>query len=230
MSSKVLRNILVVGVSPEEYARVAPFLDREGFDIDRFPGAAGAIDLLSAISFEAVIVRFPLHDMVIDSFLAAVRAKGSACRRSPLVLLAAVAAQEAGAYIGHGANRVVHLEDTQHEIQRQVSSLLSVAPRKSARFVTRLEVKMGGAKDMTLCQTENISETGILVTTEKRYELGTKIHMELTLDGDSRAIVAVAEVVRHTLTGRDKVGGLGLRFLSFAGDSQRRFQAFLERL
>lgn len=224
------RNILVVGVSPEEFGRVAPFLDREGFDIDRFPGAEGALDLLAAVSFETVIVRFPLLDMPVDDFLGAVRAKGSACRRSPLVLLAAENGEDAEAYIGHGANRVVDLEDTMHEIQRQVSSLLHVAPRKSVRFVTRLEVKIGGAKDMMLCQTENISETGMLVTTDKRYDLGTKIHMELTLEGDSRPIVAVAEVVRHTLAGRDKVGGLGLRFLSFAGDSQRRFQAFLRRL
>lgn len=228
--SRTARNILVVGVSPDEFARVAPFLDRNGFDVDRFPGAHGAIELVSAVTFETVIVRCPLLDMPIDEFLSAVRAPSSACRRSPVVLLAAEDGGDAEAYIGHGANRVVDLEETENEIQRQVSSLLSVAPRKSARFVTRLEVKMGGAKDMTLCRTENISETGILVSTDKRYELGTKIHMELTVDGDDRPIVAVAEVVRHTLDGRDRVSGLGMRFLSFVGDSQRRFQAFLEQL
>ncbi len=225
-----IRNILVVGVSPEEFGRVAPFLDRDGFDVDRFPGADGALDLLSAVAFEVVMVRFPLLDMPLEQFLGTVRGVGSPCRQSPLVLLATDGAQAAEAYIGHGANRVVRLEESEATIQLQVSSLLNVAPRKAARFITRLEVKMGGAKDMMQCQTENISETGLLVTTDRRYDLGTKINLELNVEGDQRAIVAVAEVVRHTLTGRDEVSGLGMRFLSFAGDSQRRFQAFLQRL
>lgn len=225
-----IRNILVVGVNPEEFGRVAPFLDRDGFDVDRFPGADGALDLLSAVAFEVVMVRFPLLDMPLEQFLGTVRSVGSPCRQSPLVLLAAEGAHAAEAYIGHGANRVVRLEESEATIQLQVSSLLNVAPRKAARFITRLEVKMGGAKDMMQCQTENISETGLLVTTDRRYDLGTKINLELNVEGDQRSIVAVAEVVRHTLVGRDQVSGLGMRFLSFAGDSQRRFQAFLQRL
>ena len=225
-----IRNILMVGVSTEEFDRVAPFLDRDGFDVDRFPSAGGALELLAAVPFEVVIVRFPLLDMALDGFLDAVRSEGSPCRSAPLVLLAAERMIEAESFIGHGANRVVSLEDSEASIQLGVSSLLNVAPRKSARFVARLEVKLGGAKDMMMCETENISETGILVVTDRRYEVGTKINIELVVGGDPRPIVAVAEVVRHTVTGRDGISGLGMRFLSFAGDSQRRFQAFLSHL
>jgi len=229
MSTKT-RNILVVGVSADEFARVAPFLNRNGFDVDRFPGAEGALELLAEVAFEAVVVRFPLLDMALDQFLGTVRMAGSPCRHAPLVLLAAEDGQDAEAYIGHGANRVVQLEASRSSIQTEVSSLLNVAPRKSARFMTRLEVSLGGAKDMLQCQTANISETGILLITDHRYERGTEVNLEIGLGGDPRPIVAVAEVVRRTLVGRDQVSGLGLRFLSFAGDSQRRFQAFLRKL
>lgn len=82
---------------------------------------------------------------------------------------------------------------------------------------------------MILCQTENFSGTGMLIKTERRYDVGTRLGFEFSL-GDDRPIHGVAEVVRHTLIGRDQVGGIGVRFLSFAGDSQRRFEAFLQRL
>lgn len=225
------RNVLVVGVDQEEFDRVAPFLERETFDVDRFPSGEGALDLVSQVSFEVLIVRFPLRDMELRAFLESVRSAASACLRSPLLLLATNGVyEEAQSFIGRGANRVVPLEDSEAQIQNAVSQLLNVAPRKAARFVARLEIKLGGAKDMILCQTENISATGMLINTERRYELGTKIHFEFPLPEDHRPIIGVAEVVRHTNSGRDAVAGIGLRFLSFAGDSQRRFNAYLKGL
>lgn len=224
------RNVLVVGVDPDEFGRVAPFLARDDFDVDRFPGPEGALELLSEISFEVLIVRYPLPDMPLEGFLEAVRAETSPCRSAPLVLLAAGEPAEAERYIGQGANRIVALEDSENDVQRTVSALLSVAPRKAARFLARVEVKLGGAKDLITCQTVNISETGMLIETDRRFEKGTRIHVSFHLEDDERPIVGVAEVVRLTNEERDPVQGIGLRFLSFAGDSQRRFQAYLRRL
>ncbi|RMH18682.1 MAG: hypothetical protein D6696_12545 [Acidobacteria bacterium] len=226
------RNVLVVGVSPEEFTRVAPFLERSSFDVDRFPSASGAIELISQVPFEVLIVRFPLPDMELEDFLDAVRRDGSPCLRSPLLLLSASAGdrEEAERYVGRGANRVLPLEETERAIQREVSALLQVAPRKAARFVAKLEIKLGGAKDMIICQTENISASGMLIKTDRRYDKGTQIAVEFTIGDDPRPIQALAEVVRHTMIGRDQVGGIGVRFLSFTGDSQRRFNAYLEQL
>ena len=90
--------------------------------------------------------------------------------------------------------------------------------------------RLGGARDMILCQTENISSSGMLIKTDKRYEVGAEIEFEFTLPNDERPISGRAAIVRHTQIGRDQVGGVGLRFLSFSGDSQRRFQWFLYKL
>jgi len=225
------RNILVVGVSSDEFARVAPFLQRDAFEIDRFPGGEGALEIIRHVALEVLIVRYPLPGSDIFYFLSQVRDPESPCRRSPLLLLAdADHRAEAHKLIGKGANRVLGLEEAEEQIQGAVSSLLEVAPRKAARFITRLEIKLGGAKDMILCQTENISESGILIKTDRRYEKGTQIHFEFSLPEDQRPILGVAEVVRHTMIGRDAVGGIGMRFVSFSGDSQRRFQSFIKRL
>jgi response regulator RpfG family c-di-GMP phosphodiesterase len=222
------RNVLVIGVSPDEFGRVAPFLARDAFDVDRFPSGTGALELTAQVSIEVLLVRYPLPDMDLGVFLQSVRRPDSKCLSSPILILADTgSAAEAGSYIGRGANRMLHLEDAEEELQGTVSSLLAVAPRKDARFLARMEIKLGGAKDMILCQTENLSASGMLIKTEKRYDKGTRIDFEFSLPDDVRPIRGFAEVVRHTMVGRDDVGGIGVRFLSFNGDSQRRFESYL---
>lgn len=225
------RNVLVIGVDPEEFGRVAPFLARDAFDIDRFPSGSGALELISCVKIEVLLVRYPLPDMDLGVFLQAARQPESQCQSSPILLLAETGdSGEAESYIGRGANRVLDLEAAEEELQGTISALLEVAPRKDARFLARMEIKLGGAKDMILCQTENLSASGMLIRTERRYEKGTKIDFEFSLPDDPRPIVGVAETMRHTMVGRDQVGGIGVRFLSFSGDSQRRFETYLQRL
>ncbi|MEM7350245.1 MAG: PilZ domain-containing protein [Acidobacteriota bacterium] len=225
------RNVLVIGVNPEEFGRVAPFLARDAFDVDRFPSGSGALELITLVEIEVLLVRYPLPDMDLGVFLQAARQSESKCLRSPILLLAeSTDSNEAVTYVGRGANRVLRLEAAEDELQGTVSGLLEVAPRKDARFLARMEIKLGGAKDMILCQTENLSASGMLIRTERRYDKGTKIDFEFSLPDDPRPIAGVAETMRHTMVGRDQVGGIGVRFLSFSGDSQRRFESYLQRL
>ncbi|MEM7584209.1 MAG: PilZ domain-containing protein [Acidobacteriota bacterium] len=225
------RNVLVIGVDTEEFGRVAPFLARNAFDVDRFPSGSGALELVAHVEIEVLLVRYPLPDMDLGVFLQSVRQPDSRCHRSPILLIAeATESTEAESYIGRGANRTLVLDEAEETLQQAVSSLLDVAPRKAARFLARMEIKLGGAKDMILCQTENLSASGMLIRTDRRYDKGTRIDFEFSLPDDPRPIVGVAETMRHTLVGRDQVGGIGVRFLSFGGDSQRRFEAYLRQL
>ena len=148
------RNVLAVGLSSAEFERVAPFLNREDFDVDRFPSAAGALELIIAVQIEVLIVRYPPPDMDLAEFLTQVRSPESSCLRSPILLLSSASQREdAASFIGRGANRAIDLEAAESQIQGIISSLLHVAPRKAARFLARLEIKLGGAKDMILYQT-----------------------------------------------------------------------------
>lgn len=225
------RNVLAVGVSREEFSRISPFLDRDVFEVDRFPSGTGALDLVAKVPFELLLVRHPLGDLEVSSFLDAVRRHGSPCQRSAVLLLTPDDDDDgASSFIGRGANRTISLQASEERIQESISSVLNVAPRKSHRFMARLEIAIGGATDMITCQTENLSATGMLVRTDRLYDVGTEIDFEFSLPGDPRKVRGVAEVVRQTSTGRDSIHGLGMRFLSFAGDSQRRFSNFVKRL
>lgn len=224
------RNVLVVGIAADTYQKIAPLLQREDFEVDRFPGATGALELLASVTFRALIVGYPLADTKTEAFLAAIRAPGSLSLRTPLVLVAEPAQLDAAtALVGRGANRVVSLEESEQRLQREVSELLAVAPRAALREMLRLELRLGDERTLVLCQTHDVSSTGMLVRTERRFPLGTEIGFELTLSGDPRGVRGRAQVVRHTMSGRDPVSGMALRFLAFESDGLARFVHALTR-
>ena len=57
------RNVLIVGVTPEEFGQAAPFLSRGDLDVDRFPTPRGASALIKKVPFALIIVRVPLPEM-----------------------------------------------------------------------------------------------------------------------------------------------------------------------
>jgi hypothetical protein len=80
-----------------------------------------------------------------------------------------------------------------------------------------------------MCQTENVSTTGMLVRSNVGYPPGTRLGFEFLLLGDSRAVKGEAEVVRHTTIGREAVRGIGCRFVSFEGDGEKRFLEYMKK-
>lgn len=229
------RNVLVIGIDAETYSRLAPLLERDAFEVDRFPGASGALELLASVAFRALIVGYPLaatqDQLLLGDFLPRLRMPGSVNLGTPLVLVSAPEhLAEAQTYLGRGANRALSIAETDDRLLSEVSDLLAVAPRAALREMLRLELKLGDERTLILCQTENVSPTGMLVRTEKRFAVGTELAFELTISGDSRAVRGRAQVVRHTLGGRDMVSGMGLRFIGFEGDGHNRFaKAVLRR-
>ena len=174
-------------------------------------------------------MRYPLADMEMEEFLQEVRFGQAPNRRTPLLLLTeAGRVEEARSYIGKGANRVVPLTVTAEALQSEVSSLLEVAPRLGMRVMASLEIHLDEGKTLAVCQTENVSATGMLIRTLVGYPLGTRLDFEFNLPLETLPVKGEAEVVRHTLAGRESIKGVGVRFVSFEGDGQRRFEAYLK--
>ena len=220
--------VLAVGLSPESFERVVPFFDRASFEVDRFPGPDGALDLLGEVPFPVVLLRYPLPALSLDAFLAALRDVDSRSREAALLVLAdAEHLAEAEAFLGRGVNRVLDLAHTRDRLQFTVAGLVDIAPRRSSRFLARLEVRLNGSVDQVLGIVRNTSASGLLVETSRGPEPGTEIDFELTLPGGARPVRGVAEVVRRTRTEREPITGIGVRILSFAGTSGRDYASFL---
>jgi CheY-like chemotaxis protein len=225
------RSVLVVNVEPELFAKLAPLLDRSEFEVDRFPRAVGALELVARVPLDVLLVGYPLPDLPLQELLDAVRGESSPCRQSPLLLIAhreEVPAAEH--FIGRGANRVVAAEEPPAELQGEISRLLAVAPRSSLRMMVRMVVNIGEGAALEMAQSENLSETGMLVRTGEVYPLGSRLSFEFHLGGGQLPIRGEGRVVRHTLPGREGgVRGVGVRFVSFERDGLLRLQRALRQ-
>ncbi len=219
--------ILVVEVEQAVFERIAPLLGRRSFEVDRFPDAGRALELLGAVPFRAVIVGYPLREMQLEDFLSAVRS-GSSSAASVAVLTTAEHRARAEGLLGGDVDLVLAAEKAPQETQRLLCALLDVSPRAAMRVLVRLDVRLDGAQsDKFLAQTEDISTSGMLVVTPKRYPVGSRARFALTLPIDPQPIQGEAEVTRHTDPASDRVRGMGFRFMAFAPADAERLQGYV---
>lgn len=224
------RKILAVGFTHDEFHKWAPLLKRSSFELDRFHDPAGALELLGPVPFHMLMVRYPLPSMSMDDFLAKIRHPMTRSSKSSLVILADHAHfGEAQNFVLKGANRVIELEPTATHIESIVADLLHIAPRRSARFMARIQARLDGAPRSVLGVIRNTSATGLLMETDQMLRRGTEVAFELTLPGGRLPVRGRAEVVRHTTLEKEKVRGLGMRILSFNGGSGEEYSAFIRR-
>lgn len=221
-------SVLVVNVGAREFEKLAPLLDREEFEVDRFPRAAMALELIRQVTFDVLLVGYPLPDIGPREFLSEVRDEESPCRTSPLLLIASDETLEvAREFIGYGANRVVGMDETAARLQAEVTRLLEVAPRRELRTMVRLEIQVGDGHKLAMGQTENLSRSGMLVRAGESYDVGSEVEFEFFLGDDPSAIHGQGTVVRHTTPGRENVRGMGIRFDSFEKDGRKRLDRYL---
>jgi Tfp pilus assembly protein PilZ len=109
----------------------------------------------------------------------------------------------------------------------QVAELLDIAPRATLRLTTRMLVEVADGFEKELGAVVNISAAGILLETDADLEPGQHVILSIDIDPEVEPVSGKAEVVRKTDPEREGIAGVGVRFLSFAGDSRQRLEAIL---
>jgi hypothetical protein len=215
---------LVVGLDPELARSVTVAL---GLPDELVTCTAGPVtlELVAAFGYDAVIIGYPPAEFDLQRLLDAIRRPGSACRPSPVVLLApGDLLLEASGYCGLGVNRVLDIDRAHETLRPVLEQLLRVAPRRSLRTVGRVEVFVGPRARLLLCQTVNISATGMLLRTGRGYPLGTEIAFEVMLPGDTRPLRGRGRIVRETIDRRERFAGVGVAFEALDRDSETRLR------
>jgi c-di-GMP-binding flagellar brake protein YcgR len=86
-------------------------------------------------------------------------------------------------------------------------------PRISARFVVSYRV-LEEVNNIDLTQTKNLSLGGMLLTTNRRFEAGTNIALEIRLPFDSSPIMIVAKVIESVEITKNLIYDTRLSFLA----------------
>jgi uncharacterized protein (TIGR02266 family) len=221
--------VLVVGLERSVYRKMEPILTRSLLTVDRVPKGESGLLLTGNVGFDLVVVRHPLPDMALGTFIGRVHEPGAPCGSSPILVLAdEVGLQQVKDMLPGGNKTVFSINQPAKLLQKVASELLGVAPRADARVMMRLEVKLAGNTSLLTCQTENVSEGGMLLRMDNPPPLGTRVKFTCTLPGDRQQIEGEAEVMRHTSSDLE-VQGMGLKIAYVKGDGARRLKAFVQK-
>ena len=78
------------------------------------------------------------------------------------------------------------------------------------------------------CAIGDLSQTGMLLSTDQEIADGTEIKVEFELPGSKKPLRIKGTVVR-TLRALNQTNGIGIRFLEFFGDSERRLERYISK-
>ncbi|MGH7338403.1 MAG: PilZ domain-containing protein, partial [Myxococcota bacterium] len=207
-----------------------PAFSRFEFEVNRVPELRHAAKLVQYVRFDLILIGFAVRGDELDGLLDAIRHADSPNRTARVALLAAPEElAEATLHRERGATKALATSLGQLELQEAVIGLLRSRARLHVRVLTRVAARLqGGTASQILCQTRDLSQSGLLVVTDSRFPVGAVVELALDLPDAGGRIRGEAEVVRHAVESRDGVDGLGLRFEKFAADGERRLLTFLQ--
>jgi CheY-like chemotaxis protein len=222
------RRSLVVGAGSGQLRAVRQLLGCHEYEVDSLRGTQDALLLAQHVHFDLILLRFPLPEMDPRVFFDTMRQESSACRGTAVFILADDEYLDAARlFVGRGANWVIPADDPCGALEGALAHGLRSAPRVATRLTTLLEAETHGGAEHLMCQTANLSETGMLLEAARKYGRGTRVRFSIILPNETGPSTGTAEVVRHTFGGREHVDGFGVRFLTLDGDSAERVAAYL---
>lgn len=224
------QNILVVEVEEVTYDEIATVLTRNDFAVDRFPTASAALELVTLVSFKAVILGHPPKTTPLADFLAGLKGPGSASREA---LVGVFVSSKNPAHdlnvVPDGVDVVIGPFGGQSERDRQLCKLLGIVPRAAVRVKVNTEVTLVDHQGHRLvAQTKDLSTSGFFAMTDQLAPVGSLAKATFAFPGDQTPFVTEAEVVRHAVGSSGENQGMGLRFTSFKDGHLGRLSRFLE--
>ncbi len=228
MAERPPTNILVTGASVKHDDEMLSIVRAAGFEVRLEPWHPEVPALVESQAFDAIVVHLPLPGVGLGVLLSSIRAKAARCRQAGLVILTPEG--DIGAVkklVGRGVNRVLPNTATALEVLEALKAVQGVAQRVSIRLPIQLEVTLPAGKSQAFCQTENLSESGMLLRGFQHYPLGTRFSFQLLVPGTDRCLKGIAEVTRTTDAEREKVEGFGARFVEVESAEWLEFERIL---
>ena len=221
--------VLVSGIGKIPFEDLAPVLDRQKLEVVKIAAPENTVELAQSEPFDLLIFGTEVKQGTFEQVVDAIRQGISASRNTSILVLARPNEVDAvRTLIGRGVNRMMLLDDPPELIGQQVAELLNIAPRANLRFSTRLQTSVADGGVEILGEVVNMSSTGMLVETEKSFKPCQQVVVTINLGGQKGPVNAKAEVVRLARNDRGGVEGVGLHFLSFAGDGKEKIEAVLD--
>ncbi len=163
---------------------------------------------------DIVVVAVSAIDAELREILLNIRFAGSSWRHAGVVVLAPVdAARSPRGADERGANAVLPLDADPAQLLAWERLLARVAPRVHVRVPVVIESSDAALARRAMCQTENLSVSGMLVRSGTPVRPDSRIRFDFRLPDVAWKITGEGTVVRPSEVPRDPVEGLAIRFI-----------------
>lgn len=219
-----LKKVLAVGLARDDLGGVSKRLrNDDSYDVEVAPTCRSGLNLLAEIPFDLVVVAHPRDDLEPGAFLDRVRADSSASRHAKVILVTEDPDHPDLSRLHERALEIVPRRDTL--LEDLTTQALGGDPRIPVSLMVRLAADLPYGRSIRICQSENLSISGMLIRTEDTLPIGTRVQAEFNLPGQSDPIAARAKVVRLTVAG--EIPGIALNFESLHKGSRQKLESFL---
>ncbi len=223
-----MKKLLIIDTLEQLFTRGPSFLDRT--DIAIFFAATNDDLLRRHIEHPAdlVITTFNRSDLSAESLFSIIK-RSPELRKTLLILVVddTPGVQERAKH--SGANVILTLPIDQALLDRRIHELLTVAPRKAYRVVFKIAVDGKFRNRSFLCNSENISASGMLVRAREDMEPGDRLSCSFYLPDGTR-ILAEGEVVRSVMRDAEADGNFyGIKFNAMSDEHKAALEAFVDQ-
>ena len=224
------QQVVVAGKAGNTVDMLLPILRKHSVQFHRIPVGEAVIQAIIEMPLvDLVLIAYPLADMTFSEFMQAIDTRVPPVRPPQLVvIITKEEVKDVAAFVKEGVQVLpAHLQPA--HLERLVSKYLRKAPRPAIRIMVGMGVNLGVGKVLRMAQAANVSNSGMLIRTNEDFPLGAEISLEFTLPGDHESIKVEATVVRHTDPDRERIRGLGLKFVDIAPGHKKRLEDYLQR-
>jgi CheY-like chemotaxis protein len=216
------KRILVV----ESGIPVVPFeqslLLRKEHELHRASTGSEALDKVGKVMPQLVILDEHLSDMPLATFVHTMRQVPSG-RHASLLLLSSPETPAP-----EGVNAVLHKPVVGNDFNETCRRLLSIEARKDARLLVYVNVQGFAQNSLFLCNSLNLSASGILILTARKMKLGDVVQLQITLPREREKIKVSGLVVREAQEVDSRLNAYGLAFQDLSPDEKERIRKYVE--
>ena len=222
------RRILLVDVPPSLAETLDPLFSRKGLSVERVRGGTGLAARLRENRYELILFSAEGIDPMFPLTLSAIRKVQSPCRAASVLLAGTTPSDPiAVAALESGANGVLPWPAPPELCRERIAKFLDIPLRRDVRVLVKLKVSLETKTKRILCESQNLSKSGILIRSGEPLAIGTEAALEFTLPGEAAGISVRARVVRHTKVPKEPMPGIGLQFVDVPPDALSRLERFL---
>jgi hypothetical protein len=228
MSEMIRPRVLVTGTDPGRFFGLSGPLLEQGLECHFQLWNGELEDTLRTTRFDVMVVQLPVDGPPLATLFSALRSGRHPCRYAAVLLLGRRPhLANARHLIGSVATRALPDDSPLQRVVGAIVQLARPAPRVRVKVPTRIRTQLPTRPVAALCQTLDLSATGMLLHGSNRFAVGTWLQFELELPGQDLPVRGTARVSRHADPQREGVNGFGAVFVAFDADSGTRLDTYL---